>query len=323
MSSITGLHDNDWTCNWQLSDNISPVVMLEIWRIMYVVVNHEKTLHLHELDLKLISKCFAECLFYSQTYCGLVDPYGNMDLGQHWFRWWLVAWRHQAIIWTNVHFSLVRFCGILLRTISHWIPMLLLCVMSLKIKLLKLSPRANELMFVMVLFRVRCCSPSCWESSCTLTTTSTTPPFPSMRRKRYGKWGHVYDLFWKADHLAITNSLDRYICDKCLLEGVCVNMYHRLVLASSTISAQTNADVFNTLRLRQNGCRFPDDNFKCNFLNEDLWISVKISMKFVPKGPINNIPALIQIMTWRRPGDKPLSEPIMVKLPTHICVTRP
>ena len=28
-------------------------------------------------------------------------------------------------------------------------------------------------------------------------------------------------------------------------------------------------------------------------------------------------------MAWRRPGDKPLSGPIMVRLPTHICVTRP
>ena len=48
-----------------------------------------------------------------------------------------------------------------------------------------------------------------------------------------------------------------------------------------------------------------------------------MSLKFVPKGPINNIPALVQIMTWRRPGDKPLSEPMMVGLLTHICVTRP
>ena len=39
--------------------------------------------------------------------------------------------------------------------------------------------------------------------------------------------------------------------------------------------------------------------------------------------PINNIPALVQIMAWRRPGDKPLSEPMMVSLLTHICVTRP
>ena len=46
-------------------------------------------------------------------------------------------------------------------------------------------------------------------------------------------------------------------------------------------------------------------------------------MKFVPGGPINNFPALVQIMAWRRPGDKPLSEPMVVRLPTHICVTRP
>ena len=46
-------------------------------------------------------------------------------------------------------------------------------------------------------------------------------------------------------------------------------------------------------------------------------------MKFVPKGPINNIPAMVQIMAWRRPGDKPLSEPMVVSLLMHICVARP
>ena len=50
---------------------------------------------------------------------------------------------------------------------------------------------------------------------------------------------------------------------------------------------------------------------------------IKISLKFVPEGPINNIPALVQIMAWRLPGDKPLSGAMMVRLPTHICVTRP
>ena len=40
-------------------------------------------------------------------------------------------------------------------------------------------------------------------------------------------------------------------------------------------------------------------------------------------GPINNIPTLVQVMAWRRSGDKPLSEPMIVRLPTHICVTRP
>ena len=79
----------------------------------------------------------------------------------------------------------------------------------------------------------------------------------------------------------------------------------------------------NTLRPRQNGRHFPDDIFKWIFLNENVWISINMSLKFVPKGPINNIKALVQIMAWRRPGDKPLSEPMLIILLTHICVTRP
>ena len=79
----------------------------------------------------------------------------------------------------------------------------------------------------------------------------------------------------------------------------------------------------NTLRPRQNGRHFPDDTFERIFLNENVRISIKISLKLVPKGPINNNPALVQIMTWRRSGDKPLSEPMMVSLLMHICITRP
>ena len=52
-------------------------------------------------------------------------------------------------------------------------------------------------------------------------------------------------------------------------------------------------------------------------------LRLKFSLKFVPKRPINNIPALVQIMAWRRLGDKPLSELMVVSLLTHICVTRP
>ena len=52
---------------------------------------------------------------------------------------------------------------------------------------------------------------------------------------------------------------------------------------------------FNTLRPRQNGRHFADDVFKCIFLNENVWILLKISLKFVPKGRINNIPSLVQI----------------------------
>ena len=88
------------------------------------------------------------------------------------------------------------------------------------------------------------------------------------------------------------------------------------------IHALTSTAV-NTLRPRQNGRHFSDDIFKRIFLNENAWILFKISLKFVPKGPINNIPALVQIMAWRRPGDKPLSESMLVSLLTHKCVTRP
>ena len=79
----------------------------------------------------------------------------------------------------------------------------------------------------------------------------------------------------------------------------------------------------DTLRLRQDGRPFPDDIFKSIFFNENIHILIKISLTFVPKAPINNIPALVQIMAWHRPGDKPSSEPMMVSLLTHICVTRP
>ena len=78
--------------------------------------------------------------------------------------------------------------------------------------------------------------------------------------------------------------------------------------------------IFNTLRPRQNGRHFTDDIFKCIFLNENARILLKISLKCVPKVRINNILALVQIMAWRRPGDKPLSEPMMVSLLTHICL---
>ena len=81
--------------------------------------------------------------------------------------------------------------------------------------------------------------------------------------------------------------------------------------------------LINTLRPRRNGCPFADNTFKRIFLNENVRIAIWISLKFVRKGPINNIPALIQKMAWRQLGDKPLSEPMMVSLLTHIWVTRP
>ena len=87
-----------------------------------------------------------------------------------------------------------------------------------------------------------------------------------------------------------------------------------------------HCQVINTLRPKQYGRHFADDTFNCIFLNEQVRISIEISLKFVPEGTNNNNPALVQIMAWRRPGDKPLSEPMMmmmVRSSTHTCVIWP
>ena len=102
-----------------------------------------------------------------------------------------------------------------------------------------------------------------------------------------------------------------------------VNMQTKKVSKVPPFDGTDWSKKINTLRPRQNGRHFADDTFKLIFVNENVRISIKISLKFVPKGPINNIPALVQIMAWRRSGIKPLSEPMMVSLLTHICVTRP
>ena len=73
------------------------------------------------------------------------------------------------------------------------------------------------------------------------------------------------------------------------------------VLFDDIIEAQTN------------GHCFAADIFRCIFMNENIWLSINISLKFVPKVQINNVPALVWIMACHQTGDKPLSEPILVK----------
>ena len=70
-----------------------------------------------------------------------------------------------------------------------------------------------------------------------------------------------------------------------------------------SLPANVNSSVrysINTLRPRRNGQHFAHDIFKRVLFHENVWISIRISLKFVTKGPINNIPALVQIMVWRR-----------------------
>ena len=56
-----------------------------------------------------------------------------------------------------------------------------------------------------------------------------------------------------------------------------------------------------------------DDIFKCIFLNENNRILIRISLKFVPRSPVDNKLALVQVMAWRQTGDKPLHEPTMTQ----------
>ena len=79
--------------------------------------------------------------------------------------------------------------------------------------------------------------------------------------------------------------------------------------------------IFNTLRPRQNGRHFPDI-FKCIFFNKNVWISLRFHWSLFLIFELQ-YSRLVQIMAWCRPGGKPLSEPMVVSLPTHICVTRP
>ena len=121
----------------------------------------------------------------------------------------------------------------------------------------------------------------------------------------------VYHFYYDNDHT----------CEPACRKNFC---NHTMYVNTWTwMSMPQSQPSFNTLRPRQNGRHLPNDIFKRIFLNQNVRISIKISLKFVPKSQINNNPSLVQIMAWRRSGDKPLSEPMMVSLVTHICVTRP
>ena len=106
---------------------------------------------------------------------------------------------------------------------------------------------------------------------------------------------------------AIILETKKFLVEECLVIDI-------LIYLTVHIAQNLYEIHINTLRPRQDGCRFPDNIFNCIFFNENVLIL---------KVRINNIPALVQIMAWHRPGDKSLSGPVMVSLLTHICVTQP
>ena len=60
--------------------------------------------------------------------------------------------------------------------------------------------------------------------------------------------------------------------------------------------------------------QFADDIFRCISVNEKFCILIKTLWKFASKGLIDNNPALVYIMTSYRIGEKPLSEPMAIRL---------
>ena len=77
-------------------------------------------------------------------------------------------------------------------------------------------------------------------------------------------------------------------CENVIL---CKHTWVYALLSANIYGNEING--IKTLRPRQNGRHFPDDILKCIFLNENVLISIKISLKFVPKGQIDNIPSLV------------------------------
>ena len=91
------------------------------------------------------------------------------------------------------------------------------------------------------------------------------------------------------------------------------NGFRQFDVGSTMPYGVTRPQWVNKLRTKQNCHHFAHDIFNCIFLNENVWISLKISLKFIPKFRINNIPALVQIKASRLVGAKPMT----VSLPTH------
>ena len=76
----------------------------------------------------------------------------------------------------------------------------------------------------------------------------------------------------------------------------------------------SHCTVTSCLTPGQNGRHFADDILRCIFVNEKFCVLIEISLKFVPKGPIDNNPELVQKMAWRRIGVGTLSEPMLTQL---------
>ena len=112
-----------------------------------------------------------------------------------------------------------------------------------------------------------------------------------------GKWTDSNVTFSKNGSLGeIRNAILGGVCLICQAEEICIR-----------------ALLFNSYPPEQNGRQYADESFKRIFVNDTDFISIKKSLKFIPKGPVNNKVAFVQVRTLHRTGDKPLPEPMLTK----------
>ena len=103
----------------------------------------------------------------------------------------------------------------------------------------------------------------------------------------------------------------------------CANNRNNWNVTSVTSSLWRTFLTLTQLPLDKMAANLADDIFRCIFMNEKFCILIEISLKFVPKGPFNNNPALVQLMAWRQIGNKPLFEPMLTRFTdAYICGTR-
>ena len=149
------------------------------------------------------------------------------------------------------------------------------------------------------------------------------PKFEKMRLFRHPSWWSLKKLNDPSTRLKVTTTLDNphplthnafslHISDQVTILHMLWHVSSELPPTFRLLNARTSPTMTEFIpRHLAHWSRIADNIFKCIFLNENVRILLEISLKFVPRVPINNIPALVQIMAWRRPGDKPLSESMM------------
>ena len=134
---------------------------------------------------------------------------------------------------------------------------------------------------------------------------------PSMT---YWRRGDILISVREAEYL-FTIYIDS-LCQRCALLNPTTKF-------EKVFEIKTAVSWLNTLRPRQSCRHFADVIFRSICLNENVQMSLKISLRLVPKVWLNNTPAVVQVMAWGWAGTKKLSEPVIVSLLTHICVARP